>query len=239
MNVLKGVIMTEEVKRCLKELVIFSKLEWNEVQLICEMAYEKQYHKNEIIFFEESENEELYILVEGRVKLSMLSPDGKEKAITILQQGDIFGEISLFNDDSHPITAEVMEDARLVIISLEDLESIIMKKPGVAIKIIQALSRKTRLLTGQVRELVFHDAEGRLASLLVRFAEDFGIDVKSGKMIDLIMTHQDIANLIGTSRVTVTKLINNFIDKEFIKIYKRKIVLLDEKSLGEKLQTIL
>lgn len=235
---LEGYIL-EEVRKCLRELVIFSKLEQDEVKLICERASEKRFLKEEVIFFEDNNNDSLYILVEGRVKLTMLSPDGKEKVLTILQVGDIFGEMSLFDQDTHMITAEVIEDARLVILPFTDLKTIIRKEPGVAIKIIEALAKKTRLLTSQIRELVFQDAEGRLASLLMRFIEDFGIKVKSGHIIDLVLTHQEIANLMGSSRVTVTKLINQFIDEEIIKIYKRKILLTDLDKLSEKIQSYL
>lgn len=228
--------MAEVENKCLRELLVFSKLDWDEVKLICEKAYEKRYGKGEIIFFESTTRDDrLYILVAGRVKLTMLSPEGKEKVLTILQEGDIFGEISLFDQDTHPLTAEVIEEARLVILAFADLEAIIMKNPRVAIKIIQALSKKTRLLTSQIRELVFQDAEGRLASLLIRFANDFGRKVRSGQMIDLILTHQEIANLLGTSRVTVTKLLNRFIDQGLIKIYKRKIVVLEQGKLVKKM----
>ena len=228
--------MAEVENKCLRELLVFSKLDWDEVKLICEKAYEKRYGKGEVIFFESTARDDrLYILVAGRVKLTMLSPEGKEKVLTILQEGDIFGEISLFDQDTHPLTAEVIEEARLVILAFADLEAIIMKNPRVAIKIIQALSKKTRLLTSQIRELVFQDAEGRLASLLIRFVNDFGRKVQSGQMIDLILTHQEIANLLGTSRVTVTKLVNRFIDQGLIKIYKRKIVVLEQEKLIKKM----
>ncbi len=229
----------EETRKCLKELVLFSKMEWDEVKLICERASEKRYYKEEVIFFEDNNAENLYIVVEGRVKLTMLSPAGKEKVISILQEGDILGEMSLFDQDKHPISAEVIDEARLVILSFEDLENIIREQPGVAIKIINAMAKKTRLLTSQIRELVFQDAEGRLASLIMRFVEDFGIEVKSGKIIDLVLTHQEIANLMGSSRVTVTKLINQFIDEEVIKLYKRKIVVTDASKLSDKLKTFI
>lgn len=229
----------EELKKCLKDLTVFARLEGEELRLICEKSYEKFYQQGEIIFFENDSLKKLYLLVQGRVKLSMLSPEGKEKVMTILQEGDIFGEISLFDQDPHPLTAEVLEDSRLLILPWDELETAIMKKPSLAIKIIEALAKKTRLLTSQVRELVFQDAEGRLASLLKRFADDFGVRVKSGTMIELVLTHQEIANLLGTSRVTVTKLLNRFIDQGVIKIYKRKIVIVDEKKLGEKLTTFI
>ncbi|MEJ6950052.1 Crp/Fnr family transcriptional regulator [Natronospora cellulosivora (SeqCode)] len=228
----------EETRKCLRELMIFSKLEADEVKLICERASEKKYYKNEIIFFEDNNDENLYILIDGRVKLTMISTEGKEKVLTILQAGDIFGEMSLFDQDTNPITAEVIDEARLVIVNAEDLKNIISEEPGVAIKIIEALAKKTRLLTSQIRELVFEDAEGRLAALLVRFIEDFAIDVQSGKMIDIVLTHQEIANLMGSSRVTITKLINKFIDENIIKMYKRKIVVMDEESLRAKLGII-
>lgn len=225
----------EERERCLRELAIFSRLEGNQVKLICERATERKYLKGEIIFFEDNNDENLYILLEGRVKLTMISPEGKEKAISILQVGDIFGEMSLFDQDTTPITAEVIDDARLVSVPFQDLEEIIRQEPEVAIKIIEALAKRSRLLTSQIRELVFQDAEGRLASLLMRFIEDFGVEVKSGYLIDIVLTHQEIANLMGSSRVTVTKLLNQFIDEGIIKIHKRKIVVMDIDRLGEKI----
>ncbi|MCF8002231.1 MAG: Crp/Fnr family transcriptional regulator [Halanaerobiales bacterium] len=227
----------EELQNCLKDLTVFSRLESDELELVCQSSFEKYYQKGEIIFFENDDYGGLYLLVSGRVKLSMLSPEGKEKVLNILQEGDIMGEVSFFDLDPHPITAEAMENARIVIIPREKLEDIITKKPGLALKIIESLAKKTRLLTSQVRELVFHDAAGRMASLLSRFADDFGVEINGGKMIDIILTHKEIANLIGSSRVTVTKIINNFIDEGVIKMHKRKIVIVDEEKLGKKLHT--
>jgi len=229
----------EELQKCLKDLTVFSRLGGKELELICERAYEKFFQKGEIIFFENDNIKRLYLLINGKVKLSMLSPEGKEKVLTILQEGDIFGEISLFDQDPHPMTAEVIEDSRLLVLPWEHLEQIIMQRPSLAIKIIEALAKKTRLLTSQVRELVFQDARGRLASLLCRFSRDFGVKINGGRMIDIVLTHQEIANLLGSSRVTVTKLLNEFIDEEVLKLYKRKIVIVDEKSLGEKMHTFI
>ncbi|KXS49131.1 MAG: CRP/FNR family transcriptional regulator, anaerobic regulatory protein [Halanaerobium sp. 4-GBenrich] len=228
----------KETKQCLKDLIVFQNLDPEELELLCQNSYAKLYKKDEIIFFENDSVKKLYLLVNGKVKLSMLSAEGKEKVLTILQEGDIFGELSLFDEDPHPLTAEAMDDARLLIIPWNEMEKMIIKRPSLAIKIIEALSKKTRLLTSQVRELVFQDAAGRLASLLSRLAEDFGREIEEGTVIDLVLTHQEIANLIGSSRVTVTKLINKFIDDGMITIKKRKIIIKDFESLGERLQTI-
>jgi CRP/FNR family transcriptional regulator len=228
----------KETKQCLKDLIVFQNLDPEELELLCQNSYAKLYKKDEIIFFENDSVKKLYLLINGKVKLSMLSAEGKEKVLTILQEGDIFGELSLFDEDPHPLTAEAMDDARLLIIPWNEMEKMIIKRPSLAIKIIEALSKKTRLLTSQVRELVFQDAAGRLASLLSRLAEDFGREIEEGTVIDLVLTHQEIANLIGSSRVTVTKLINKFIDDGMITIKKRKIIIKDFESLGERLQTI-
>lgn len=228
----------EETKQCLKDLIVFQNLDPEELELLCKNSYAKLYEKDEVIFFENDSVKKLYFLVNGKVKLSMLSAEGKEKVLTILQEGDIFGELSLFDEDPHPLTAEVMDDARLLIIPWNEMEKLITERPSLAIKIIEALSKKTRLLTSQVRELVFQDAAGRLASLLSRLAEDFGREIDEGTVIDLVLTHQEIANLIGSSRVTVTKLMNKFIDDGMITIKKRKIIIKDFESLGERLQTI-
>ncbi len=228
----------EDPKQCLKDLIVFQNLDPDELELLCANSYAKLYEKDEVIFFENDSVKKLYFLINGKVKLSMLSAEGKEKVLTILQEGDIFGELSLFDEDPHPLTAEVMDDARLLIIPWNEMEKMIIKRPSLAIKIIEALSKKTRLLTSQVRELVFQDAAGRLASLLSRLAEDFGREIEGGTVIDLVLTHQEIANLIGSSRVTVTKLINKFIDEGMLTIKKRKIIIIDFESLGERLQTL-
>ena len=228
----------EPTKNCLKDLSVFSLLSGDEIQSICQNGYLKEYRRGEIIFFENDSEKKLYLLVDGQVKLSMLSSEGREKVMTILQAGDIFGEISLFDHDPHPLTAEVLEKARLMILDWNDLEEIIMEQPRLALKIIEALSKKTRLLTSQVRDLVFHDAKGRLANLLIRFANDFGQEVEEGKMIEIILTHQEIANLLGVSRVTVTKTLNKLIDEEIIKIKERKIYILDDEKLNELVKDI-
>ncbi|MFW6382188.1 MAG: Crp/Fnr family transcriptional regulator [Bacillota bacterium] len=228
----------EPTKNCLKDLSVFSLLNGDEIQSICQNGYLKEYRRGEIIFFENDSEKKLYLLVDGQVKLSMLSSEGREKVMTILQAGDIFGEISLFDHDPHPLTAEVLEKARLMILDWNDLEEIIMKQPRLALKIIEALSKKTRLLASQVRDLVFHDAKGRLANLLIRFAEDFGQKVDGAIMIEIILTHQEIANLLGVSRVTVTKTLNKLIDEGVIKIKERKIHILDNEQLNSLVQDI-
>ncbi len=218
---------------CLKDMAVFSRLDRDEIKMICENSHVKKYERGEIIFFEEDSSKNLYMLVNGQVKLSMLSPEGKEKVLTILQEGDLFGEISLFDHNPHPVTAEVQKKARLLTLSYDRLEEMIIARPQLALKIIESLSKKTRLLTSQVRDLVFHDALERMASLLLRFGENFGRESESRTKIDLILTHQEIANLLGVSRVTVTKTINQLIDRELITIEDRKIILLDEEELRE------
>lgn len=216
---------------CLKDMAVFSRMEKDEIKMICKNSNVKSYEKGEVIFFEEDDSRNLYLLVNGQVKLTMLSPEGKEKVLTILQEGDLFGEISLFDHNPHPVTAEVQKKARLLTLPFSKLEKMIVQKPQLALKIIEALSKKTRLLTSQVRDLVFHDAVEKMASLLIRFGEDFGREENGRIKIDLILTHQEIANLLGVSRVTVTKTINKLIDNNLITIENRHIIILNEDEL--------
>lgn len=218
---------------CLKDMAVFSRLDMEEIRMICENSTVRKFEEGEVIFFEADESKNLYLLVNGRVKLSMLSPEGKEKVMSILQEGDLFGEISLFDHSPHPVTAEVQKKARLLTLPYFRLEEMIIQKPRLALKIIENLSKKTRLLTSQVRDLVFHDAAERMASLLLRFGKDFGREEDGRTKIDLILTHQEIANLLGVSRVTVTKTINKLIDENLITIEDKNIIILDKKGLSK------
>ncbi len=218
---------------CLKDLAVFSRLDREEIKMICENSHVKSYSQGEIIFFEKDDSKNLFLLVRGRVKLTMLSPEGKEKVLTILQEGDLFGEISLFDHNPHPVTAEVQKSARLLTLPYDRLENMIIDKPRLALKIIESLSKKTRLLTSEVRDLVFHDATERMANLLLRFGENFGRKDDGRTIIDLVLTHQEIANLLGVSRVTVTKTINKLIDQELITIEDKHIVIRDRQRLEE------
>jgi len=228
----------DQKQRCLHNMSVFSNLNEEEISLICQKAVQRNYEKGQFIFFENDNDKKLYLLSSGRVKLTIMSPEGREKVLTILQEGDIFGEISFFDHNPHPVTAEVVEDTLLLVISWSDLEKIIMQKPSLALKIIEALAKKTRLLTSQIREMVFQDAGGRLAAMLQRFAGDFGQEVSDGIRIELVLTHQEIANLLGTSRVTVTKFLNNFMDRKIIRIENRKIIILDSEALENEIEFI-
>ena len=234
----RGNINMDKREKCLKDLMVFSRLDDSEIEWICHKAYRRNYEKGEIIYFEKDDIEKLYFLIKGRVKLTMMSAEGKEKVVDILHQGDIFGEISFFDHNPQPLTAEVQENCTLLIISWNDFENIIKDSPSLSIKIIEALAKKTRLLANQVRELVFQDAEGRLAALLKRFASEYGKKDNENIIIGIGLTHQEIANLLGTSRVTVTKIINKFEKEKILRTQNRKIIIQNMSKLKEKMEML-
>lgn len=185
----------------------------------------KKYQANELIFLEDDPEDCLFYIDTGLVKLSMISDQGKEKTLFILSQGQFFGEVVLGDGLRYDVNAETLTAADIYTMNYKQFKEWMTTDLNIAGDILRIMAEKLHLLTQQIKEMVFSDVTGRLASQIVAFSERFGQEIPEGIMIDLILTHQELANLLGASRVTVTKTLNQFQESGVIKICHRRIVI--------------
>ena len=199
------------------------------------ITHMKHYDKKSLIYLPGDVSDQVYLLKEGRVKISKISEDGREITLVILEPGEIFGESAIVADDEERSSvAEALENAYLCIISRRDFEEFINNKPELALSITKLMGFRRRQIETMLEDLVFRGVHERIALLLLRLADLHGKAVGDKKLIDISLTHYDYANLIGSTRETTTACLNDFKREGLIEFQKRKVVILNERGLKER-----
>ncbi len=168
----------------------------------------------------------LFLLKKGRVQLYRLSPEGKKLIVATLGPGAIFGEMSLVGQGMYNTFAEAAEDCLLCVMSRTDVENLIVSKPRVALRFIEAIGKRLTEAEARLEATTFKSIPARLASLLLRLAEE------SGPVVDGY-THQELAEMLGTYRETTTQTLNDFKAQGLIEIGRKRIELKDPEGLLE------
>lgn len=217
----------------LHKIPLFEGLDDSELAKIANLATERLYPKDSIIFFEGEEGEGFFFLKSGRVKISKLTLEGGEQILKLVDPGSVFAEVILFENASYPATARVLEDARIGMIKKEDFEALIMEQPSLAIRLIQLANRRLREAQIKIKEMGLMDTHSRTASLLLRLAQTYGEETQEGEVISfsLNLNRQDLASMIGTTRETITRVLSKFRKLEIIKVKGDQITILDPEEL--------
>ncbi|HEU4964522.1 MAG TPA: Crp/Fnr family transcriptional regulator [Bacilli bacterium] len=217
----------------LKQYDLFKDLSDEEIDQLGRNANPTQIPKREYIFTPENPSNKVYMLKSGRVRISRLSETGKHFTLVILEPGDIFGESALFDDSPRPNFAEALDDAQICAIDIREFEKVALTNPKVSLRIAQIVEHRLSEAQEQIENLVFYDVQTRLARLLLKLADIHGERTDKGVRISIKLTHEDIASLIGSTRETTSKILNEFKAKGWIDVEKRQIILLDQKVLAE------
>jgi CRP/FNR family transcriptional regulator len=221
----------------MKELAIFSTLEYEEKEKIGALAGKKVYRKNESIFREGDPADAIYLIKFGRVRLFKVSGEGREITLDILKEDDMFGENTFFDDTLHTMSARALEDT-FICSCQKDHFSILLQNAAVSLKIIQLLGKKLNDYTDQVASIAFRDVRGRIAATLLRLAGDYGAASPEGVVINIDLTHQDIGSLVNASRVMVTKILGSLRQEGIIDTRGQRIILLNMDKLSEAMEAV-
>lgn len=215
----------------LRRLPLFLTLTDSEFRNLERIFRVRSYLKNQVIFLEEEAGTYMYIVLAGIVKVTKSTPGGKESILTIHRQGDFFGEMSLLDGKSSPATVSAMEDCRIAVISAADFHRYLMTNEKVVHQIIQVLCARLRHVWAQIQTLSYSTAEARIRGGIRQLALKHGVADSRGIIIDLKITHQEIAEMVGTSRETVTRTLARLQKVGTVKLEGRRIILLDPRAL--------
>lgn len=216
----------------IRRVPLFATLSDGEFQGLEEIFHVKSYRKNQIIFLEEETGNYMYIVLAGKVKVTKSTPGGKETILAIHQAGDFFGEMALLDGKTSPATVSAMEDCRIATIYAEDFHRLLMRNNKVVNQIINVLCGRLRSVWAHIQDLTYSTAEARIRGGLSKLARRHGVVDARGIIINLKITHQEIAEMVGTSRETVTRTLARLQKKGIILIDQRRIVVLDPKRLA-------
>ncbi|MGE5679233.1 MAG: Crp/Fnr family transcriptional regulator [Pseudomonadota bacterium] len=217
----------------LRQISVFSGVQEEYLEKIHQISLLRKYGKGRIIFMEGEPGEAFFYVKSGLVKISKLSGDGREHILHILNEGHIFAEVTLFSKTEYPATAEVLEDAEIGIIKNEDLEKLIMENPGLALQLIKYLNKRLVEAHMKIRNLALYDTYGRTAQALLKLAEDYGKKSSKGIELDLNISRQELANIVGTTRETVIRALMAFKKEHSIDIDKNTITIIDPERVAE------
>ena len=220
----------------LKKIPAYSELDDKDIESIAKITISKSLKKGEIVFMEGDPGNAFYFIKSGKVKIYKTTADGREHIFTILSEGGVFAEVALFGDIKYPATAEILEDANIGMIKNEDLEELIRNNVEIALQIIKVFSRKLYLSQQKVKELALSDTYDRLARTLIGFAKDHGVKTHRGIEIKLNISRQELGNMVGTARETVSRSLSQFRKEGSIDLEARKIIIKDMKKLQEWIQ---
>ncbi|MCY6959802.1 Crp/Fnr family transcriptional regulator [Clostridium brassicae] len=190
----------------------------------------QRYSKNEMIYFQEDVAESFYLIKSGRVRIFLISPEGTELTIEILRKGKLFGESSYFSYGSRLTSVSAATDVELISVSLENLYPYLTKYPELMIQMFHLMSLTMKNLSTQVNSMAFLPADKKLAELLLRLGVHFKKN-KNDESYIIDYSHEEIAQLIGSCRVTVTKILNSFQEKGLVSLGYKKVKVIDEKNL--------
>ena len=225
--------MDTEKLQFLRKIPFFKGISTTELQAIAAIMTERNHPKSQILFSEGEFGEAVHFVMEGRVKIFKTSEDGREHILYIAMPGDIFAEVILFNEVNYPASAEVMEDAKIARIRNEDLEKVLKDHPSMAVAIIKVLNKRLIDAQQQVKSLALHNTHGRTAEMLMKLAMEHGRSTDKGMTLDLAVSRQELANMVGTTRETVTRVLMAFKKYKLIEIDRNTIRIMDPKTLKE------
>lgn len=210
----------------LSNIEIFRDLSTSELEEMDRQITMASCETGKIFYMPEDSGEVLFLLKKGRVQLYRISPNGKKLVVSTLGPGAIFGEMSLVGQGMHNTFAESVDDCLLCVMSRADVERLMREKPMVAFRFVEALGDRVTQLESRLEEIAFKSIPARLASLLLRLADEQGNgDAVNG------FTHQDLGEMLGTYRETITQTLNDFKAEGLIEISRKHIGLLDRDSL--------
>jgi CRP/FNR family transcriptional regulator, cyclic AMP receptor protein len=209
----------------LRTVPIFSELPEADIASLARLTSRRACPKDTVVFFENEEGDSFFIIVDGRIKVTILGDDGREVILSVLGRGDFFGEMALLDNEPRSATAIAVEDTELLSLHRNDFQSVLSDNRSIMSALIKILTARLRRANHQISTLALLDVYGRVARVIVDTARDEGKRLKDGRIAFRRATHQEIANRIGTTRETVTRMLKDLERQGLIHIDGKEVVV--------------
>ena len=222
-----------ERRDILQAMPFFAGLSERDWEKVIDLFSERQYQKDDYIFLEGEAPEALYIIRTGKVKVLRHSTDGKDVVLRVGGVGHLLGTVAVFDGGGYPGTAQVIEECTALVIARNDCLTLVNRYPVFALAVISDLGSRLRSSAEQIRSLAVERVEQRIARVLLKLAETAGSDSPEGRVIEMPLTRQDVADMTGTTVETAIRVMSKFRRLELIKTRRGKVVLVELAALQE------
>ncbi|MHB8579222.1 MAG: Crp/Fnr family transcriptional regulator [Ignavibacteriaceae bacterium] len=217
----------------LKYVPIFSDLSEKTLEQISKLGMRKSFNKDSVVLFEHETGSALFVIIQGKLKVSRVSDDGKEVILTILSESDFFGEMAILDGLTRSANVTAMEDSELFIIQRSEFLDLLQNHPEIAIALLQELTQRLRSADMKIKSLSLKDAEGKVATVILQLADDIG-KIKQGTVeIEKLPFQHDLANMAGTSRETISRTLHSFAKKGMVELDGSKLKIINYEKFKE------
>jgi len=214
----------------LKSIPLFSSLNDIELEAIQKLSYVKKYPRDQIILLEDEEGDSLFIIIKGKVKVVTYSETGKEVIFSILSDNDFFGDMSLLDGKPRSASIVTMTGTTIQMIRRPDFNRLLVDHPRIALGLLEVLAGRLRKADERIESLALLDVSGRIAGVLLQLADERGIIQDNQVLIKGRPTHQELANMVGTTRETVTRVLKQLENKSYITMSGKDVLILNTDS---------
>ena len=218
----------------LRKAPLFTNLDDEVFAILTSELTEVELSRGASAFHEGDQGDQLYVIMSGKIKLGRTASDGRENLVAVMGPGEIFGEMALFDPSPRSTSATAVSETRLAGLKHENLRKVIQHSPEVSAQLLQALARRLRRTNENLADLVFSDVPGRVAKALLDLADRFGRPATDGILVAHELTQEELAQLVGASRETVNKALAEFVQRGWIRLEARAVVILDLQRLKQR-----
>jgi CRP-like cAMP-binding protein len=217
----------------LKRCPLFERLSAEESQRLEARALARTFGKRQIIYFPDDPGKTILLLARGRVKIKAVTPDGRESIFAFIEAGEIFGELALLDAEPRREYAEAVEDSLVLAVPREEVLWLMERRPAVALHVTKLLGFRRRRIENRLRNILFRSTRERTVALVLELLDTHGQRTASGLWeVRLKLSHQELANLIGATRESVTLALGRLQREGLISVQRRMIRVADRAKLA-------
>lgn len=217
--------------KVLQNIDLFQGLPEPALEHILATARRVRFSRGVYIFHQGDKAETFYVLLEGRVRLVQITPEGNQVLMRFITPGETFAVVAVLGDMAYPVSAEVVDDAVVLCWSGQQLVDLMKQYPEIAVNAVRILAGRVREFQDRLREMATERVERRLAHTLLRLARQAGRRVHNGILIDIALTRQDLAEMSGTTLYTVSRTLKKWEEAGLVRIGRKWVVIRDPHGL--------
>ena len=220
--------MVNNIRQLIANVLFFKGLSDEELESIRQIATERSYQRNQMVFSDGEEGSGFFLILAGKVKVFKMSPEGKEQILHILGTGEPVGQVAVFAGTSFPANAQAISDSRLLFFPRRAFVDLIQARPTLALNMLAILSNRLREFTVQIENISLKEVPARLASYLLYLSDE----KRGAESLQLNISKAQLASIIGTIPETLSRILSRMSAKDLIRVSGREIHLLDRDSLA-------
>ncbi|MBV7507991.1 Crp/Fnr family transcriptional regulator [Bacillus sp. sid0103] len=229
----------EQIKKVLADFSLFRELNDFELTKITDISIAREWKKQNHVFLQGDPLENVYFIYDGKIKIYKSDINGKEQIVAIAKKGEMFPHVGFFRKGGYPAFAEVLESSTLISIPISKFETVLIENPELCIKVFRVLGEKIVDLQNRLEEQILNNTYEQIVKLLIRLAQKYGKEQEDGTiLLKSEFTNKDLANMIGTTRETISRTLTKMKKDELIEVNDEGNMIVDINILMEEIHLI-